>query len=274
MSVRFIVLIDMSDYASGLLKTAVSWSKVCSAELLLVHHISPLTPAMLEAADKEELSRIAEMNAEQNLKTWAQAQVGKELAMHYLVVEKDLGEAVNMLLAENYQQLVFLGLKGTGTLKKIFIGSVAVDIINEINNISIAIPKGIEEFSPVKIHVAVQPENPVNLLDFDKFLALTGSLITKIVFFSISNDQEDRHSIARYLAELSERYDGKQSRAAGFELYESRRVFEDIKAIVKPGGQEFLVVQRGGRLFADLVFRKLLINELIYDARIPMVVLP
>lgn len=274
MKVRFIVLIDLSEYSAGLLQVAGSWTKYCNAEILVVHQTSPMTPAMLETTHKEAIVEIAENNAMVKLQNFVRENLSEPSAVKYEVSDNELTETISRLCNDDYENLVFVGIKGTGTLKKIFIGSVAVDIINEGKHITVAIPKRINTYNFSRIHIAVHQDHPVNIIDLDKFLLLTGDSIRSITFFSMKKEHEESHDLVQYLNELSSRYNGKGNISANYELYETDKVFDDIKNFMSTEGDELLIVQRGGRLFMDLVFRKFLINEIIYDGRIPLVVLP
>ncbi|MBK7426529.1 MAG: hypothetical protein IPI60_05615 [Saprospiraceae bacterium] len=60
-----------------------------------------------------------------------------------------------------------------------------------------------------------------------------------------------------------------------FEIYEGSNPFEDIKKVINNKIDEILIVQKkGSRLLTDQLFRKFLINELVYDAQTPLIVLP
>lgn len=54
------------------------------------------------------------------------------------------------------------------------------------------------------------------------------------------------------------------------------RIYEgsNIKDVINSKVDELLVVQKGSRLFSDHLFRKFMINELVYEGQTPMIVLP
>lgn len=273
METRFIVLIDLSEYSPGLLRFAHSWSARCNASMLLVHQTHSMTPAMLEAADARSIEEITNANALERLQAFTRDTLANSAGIEFIVTEREITDVLRDLLKDPYNHLLLLGLKGTGTLKKIFIGSVAVDVINELDSITIAIPKGIDRYALTKVHVGVQLENKIDLNDLDRLLELMGPSVKHITFFSVNKAGEESHALINYLASLSERYNASEGRSSTYELYENDKVFDDIKQFMSTAGDEILVVQRGGRMFLDLVFRKFLINELIYDGKIPLAVL-
>jgi len=59
-----------------------------------------------------------------------------------------------------------------------------------------------------------------------------------------------------------------------FAIYEGNNPFEDIKKVINNKIDELLIVQKGSRLLTDQLFRRFLINELVYEGQTPMIVLP
>lgn len=58
----------------------------------------------------------------------------------YSVSESHIQVSLLNLLAEPFENLIFVGLKGSGLLKKIFLGSFAIQVIDNTNNIVVAMP--------------------------------------------------------------------------------------------------------------------------------------
>ncbi|MNE57231.1 hypothetical protein D3C80_1521830 [compost metagenome] len=59
-----------------------------------------------------------------------------------------------------------------------------------------------------------------------------------------------------------------------FAIYEGNNPFDDIKKIINNKNDEMLIVQKGSRHLTDQLFRKFLINELVYEGQTPLIVLP
>lgn len=269
---RFILLIDFSPYSEHLVQFAYEWGNRISAEILLVHQTIVMSPVMTPQESKIHLTQIANRNALEKLQKCTEAILPKEASVKHLVAERKLVYQLRALLREPYNNLVFLGLKGTGLLKKIFIGSEAVRVIDSIDNLIVAMPKNAECCSRESIHVAVQKNYPLNIIEFNKFLNFAGEQINKIVFFSVITPDDDLDGTEKYLRDLAESYSDK--RDVSHELYQGKNAFEDLKKVISEKKNEFIVVQRGSRMFVDQIFRKFLINELVYEGNIPMVILP
>lgn len=83
---------------------------------------------------------------------------------------------------------------------------------------------------------------------------------------------DDRNATEKYLNELIEFYSDK--RDASYELYVGRDALRDLKEIILKKQKEFIVVQRGSRMFLDQMFRTFLINELVYEGNTPLIIVP
>ncbi len=269
---RFIVLMDFSSDSEHLLRFAYDWSKIINAEILLVHSTEVLLPIMTPYESKINLTAMANLNAFEKLKEYAEAVLPEGTSAKPLASEKPLVLLLRQLLEEHYNNLVFLGLKETGLLKKIFLGTQAVKVIDGVDNLIVAVPQNAACCYPEALHVAVLKNYPLNIFEFNKFLNFTGGKIKKIVFFSFATKDDNRDLAKKYLKELTELYSDKQD--ASYELYEGSAALPGLKVLIQEKNNEFIVIQRGSRMFLDQVFRKFLINELVYEGRTPLIILP
>lgn len=272
MKPRFIVLIDFSSYSSDLLQFAYDWSKKINAELVLVHQTIVSAPALADHKSRGEITNMAVGEALVKLRNFAESVLSSGTTVGYRITEKKLDVYLPILLREPFHHLVFAGLKGTSMLKKIFMGSVAVQVIDHINELVVALPKGIQHFSVSTLYVALNKNYPLNTGDLDRFLELTGHEIKKIIFFSILPSSEEAIEAESYLKDLKEQYARKFT--TEYMLYEGTDVFQEVQKIMFQQKDTFLVVQRGSRMFSDKMFRKFLINDLVYAGRVPLLILP
>lgn len=146
MKKRFIILIDFSEYSSNLIKYACDWSQEANTKILLHHQTHPFLPAFAENDTREYIIRQENDKALEKLKKLAKDLIPNYIEVSYYVSEIDYQVTLPEILAEPFENLVFIGLKGTGVLKKLFLGSVALRIIGNTENIVVAMPKGIDSF--------------------------------------------------------------------------------------------------------------------------------
>jgi hypothetical protein len=272
MKPRFIVLIDFSSYSSSLLQFAYEWSKKINAELVLVHQTVVSAPALADHKSRREITDMAVGEALEKLRNFAESVLPSGTMVDYRITEKKLDVYLPILLREPFHHLVFAGLKGTTMLKKIFMGSVAIQVIDHINELVVALPKGIQHFSVSTLYVALNRSYPLNTDDLDRFLELTGHEIKKIIFFSILPSSEEAIEAESYLKSVKEQYASRFT--TDHILYEGADVFQEVQSIMALQKHTLLVVQRGSRMFLDKMFRKFLINDLVYAGNIPLLVLP
>ncbi|MCW5907681.1 MAG: universal stress protein [Chitinophagales bacterium] len=272
MKKRFIILIDFSEYSGNLIKYACDWSKQINPELLLVHQSIVLAPALTDNESRRLIAQNTYDEALQNLKALAKELIPPTIKVSFLVSESNLRITLPKLLSEPFDNLIFTGIKGTGLLKKIFIGSVALEVIENTKNIVVAMPKEITSFSHEKIFVAVTEKHPLNILELNKFLNYIDRKNTSITFFYLAKPNEKPKGIERQLTGLTKLFADKYK--TSFSIYEGSNPFDDIKQVINNKINEMLIVQKGSRLFTDQLFRRFLINELVYEGQTPLIVLP
>ena len=272
MTKRFILLIDFSEYSGNLIKYACDWSKQVNAEILLLHQTLVAAPALTENEGRVQIAQLANFEALQKLKLLANKLIQNAMKVSYSVSERNLQHTLTELLAEPFENLVFVGLKGTGILKKIFLGSTAIQIIDNTKNTVVAMPKEIGTFSHKKIFVAVTKRYPVNILELNNFLKYIDRENTSITFFYLAKPNEKTVGVENLLRGLSEIFSDRYN--TDFSIYEGDNTFDDVKKVINNNVDEILVVQKGSRLLTDQLFRKFLINTLVYEGQTPLVVLP
>lgn len=272
MNKRFIVLIDFSAYSRDLIKYACDWSQEANAKILLLHQTHPFLPAFAENEAREHLVQQANDQAREKLKTLANALIPDTIEVAYYVSEIDYHVTLPELLAEPFENLIFIGLKGTGILKKLFLGSVALRIIANTENTVVAMPKGIDSFSHEKIFVAVGEKKLLNIQQLDNFLKFMDHENTSITFFHLAKPKEDTTLIKEQLRNLSETYADRFT--TNFAIYEANNRLDGIKGVINNKIDEILIVQKGSRILTDQLFSRFLINELVYEGQTPLIILP
>jgi nucleotide-binding universal stress UspA family protein len=272
MKKRFIILVDFSEYSSNLIKYACDWCKQIDADLLLVHQSIILAPALTDNESRQMIVQHTNARALKKLKSLAKELIPPDVNVSFFVSEGHLQAVLTRLLAEPFDNLILTGLKGTGLIKKLFLGSVALQVIEKTKNITGGIPKEIDSFSHEKIFVALTEKHPVNIVELNKFLSFINSENTTITFFHLAKPMEKTQGIENLLRELSAKFADRFK--ADFAIYEGNNPFEDIKKVINNREEEMLIVQKGSRLLTDQLFRRFLINDLVYEGQTPLIVLP
>ncbi len=272
MNKRFILLIDFSEYSKNLIRYATDWCKQVNTELVLVHRTVVIAPAMSDSESKQQIAHYTNNQALQKLEALAQELIPSTVRVTYEVTEDDLQLLLNRLLAEPFEHLVFVGLKGAGLLKKIFLGTTSLQVIDGTENTIVAMPKEIDSFSHEKIFVAVSERHPLNVLELNNFLSFVEPKNTHITFFYLAKPHEATHRAQKVLRDLDKLF-GERFLTDSV-IYEGNNRFQDIKKVINNKIDEILIVQKGSRMLTDQLFRKFLINELVYQGQTPLVILP
>lgn len=272
MQKRFIVLVDFSEYSANLIKYAYDWSKRVNAGLLFVHQIDASETAFGGQERTHQIEGQLKDEAILKLKDLT-GFIPQSANVSYSVSTKHLTLTLEELLAEPFDNLILLGLKGTGLLKQIFIGSMALQVIDSVKNIVVAMPKEVDSFSHKKIYVAATEKYPLNLLELNNFLEFVSTPDISITFFHLAKPNEMSKEMVNYLGELTEFFADRYK--VDFEVFEGNDPFHDlVRNMISGKSHKLLIVQRGSRVLSDQLFRKFLINQLVYEGRTPLVVLP
>ncbi len=272
MKKRIIALIDFSLYSENLIKLAESLSNAMKAEIILIHQVKVIVPALADGKSRRELIEFEKSEALRNLKQVSGKVIPSEKKINYLATERPLSAVLPEMGSRDSDDLILVGLKGTGILKKIFIGSTTLEIIDNLNITTIAVPVKTDNLQLERLVIATNYRFPLNKTGLDNLLRNFSEQIKEISFFSIITPDDDDIEALKYLIELNEYYQDRIT--SGFKMYEGKNAFEKIKSFMKGDNRSFLVVQKGSRAINDQVFRKFLINDLVYHGSIPLVILP
>lgn len=276
---RLIALIDFSLYSSALLELAGRWCQNAGANLLLIHKVAGLVPGLAESDMKKKIIDDEKKEAIDKLKKLASEKIAPETKVDFVATDKSILEAISDALDEGLNDYIIVGIKGTGMLKRILMGSVATHVINELNNITITVPEKlcvgpgpICNLTPRKIVVTLTDKYPLNEAALGNFLETFEGTIKKLTFVSVVDEDEDAREETEFLSNLTGKY--RQRFDASYKILRGNNVFEEIKENVQGDSDTVLVVQKGSRTLTDQFFRKFFINQLVSDGSLPMVVLP
>lgn len=265
-----IVLADFSDATEPLLAFCADWCRQRSFDLLLFHHLSAKLPVIADESTRKELLRAKRDEAERRLHELAQT-VG-DLNPRFIVSEGEFCQSLNALAGEQPSRLIALGLKESGALKRLFIGSKATETIDCAIAPVIAVPQSLSRFNVETLYVSANRHYPVNLVSLNKLLAFHGESLKRLYFFSIVDAGEPTAPIDAYLSELSELY--RERYLVGRFLLKSDNFLQDLNLLLYDKTRELLVLQRGSRLVSDKLFRSFFINDIAHSGAIPFAVLP
>jgi nucleotide-binding universal stress UspA family protein len=271
MKTRIILLTDFSPQSENLLAFAGKWAESIGADLLLVHQVPGMVPALADNTSRSQIIGFEKEQAMQKLKELASQIEPSAASLDYWVSEKPISVLLQELLQQDFDDLILLGLKGTGLLKQTFLGSNATKVIEEVNAITLAIPLK-KVIQPHALTVAVSYKYPLNEAAFGKLLAMLKQEIKVIEFITIVTASDVEAESVQYLAGLHERF--QSLIPSSIRVFRGGNALSEIKAHLRHHQDRMLVVQKGSRTLSDKFFRRFLIHDLVHDASMPLLVLP
>jgi nucleotide-binding universal stress UspA family protein len=272
MKTRFIIPIDFSPYSASQLILAHEWARKVLAEILVVHQADIDVPYITDPMVKERAKEVERAEVEEKLNAYVQKIIPTANNVSSLVVEEPIEIALKELPREGYNDLIFAGLKGTGLLKKIFIGSTTVKLIENVNELIIAVPKNMKMTVPDTLYVAVHYKYHLNLEALDRLVNIFYYKLAKIHLITVlkEGDEEDKSNF--FMEGLQKRVN--KITLTTVETFKGQDAQFELKRYMLDHQSGILAIQNGGRTHYESEYRSFLINDLVYDASIPMIVLP
>lgn len=270
----YLVLYDFSHCAQQALRVAHQWSKWTGAELHLLYNLEgSLAPAMADQGLRQQLFAISKAEAFNKAQRSFEEVTGETIhPLNVHIAVKSLATTINRLVEELNTQLLFAGLKGHGVLKRLFIGSTVLNLLEHARIPVVAIPKQIGRFNKIALHICVSYHFTFNSMALQQFLQLMGSKIDFINFISVLTRDDDRQQAANHLAQLDSLFSKRA--VVQTHLFEGNEPLAQVKAYMNAQEDGMLMLQKGSRAFSDHIFREFFINELVYDASLPLIILP
>lgn len=268
---KIIVLADFSDYTKKVLQVAKQWASSSGLEIKVFNELDFQVPTLAgnELRLKMKYGQIHEIN-----RTWLDLKktiFGEQTKVDFEIIEVPLIEFLKK--EKQYESsLILMGLKGGGLLKKVFLGSLVTEVIERLNHVTMAIPKNIQNFEPNKIIISVHPKYEFNLNALEHLLSFLPRTVTTLQWISIAMEKDNVDYLNDYLDALTQKI--KTGLKIETAVFSGEDVLQQVKSFITDNNKEILVIQRGSRTFKDKLFRKFLVNDLVYDGSVPLIVLP
>lgn len=267
---KILALIDFSDYTVPVVKAAYHWSMLSGAEFHVLHKAELILPGFVDSEIKEKWGKDAEKNVVIEINDLLKSAIGAELPEEQIhVTTQRLLPFFSKIITQYDFIMIFVGVKGNGILKNIFIGNTVLKIIDNFSVPVAAIPKHYVLKTPLNLYVAVNDEHGFSTDVLRK--SIGNLMLHSIQFISVMKSGGNRAEYEKYLRTTSAAFPKIQS---GYKILEGEDVFTQLKALMVNHKNALLVVQKGSRTYSDMISRKFLVNELVNDANIPLVVLP
>lgn len=270
MKKRFLVFIDFSDYSRWLLTTAAAWAERAGAEVLLIHHSHSPVPGLGDSESQLSIKQSYVEDAEEKLKAFASEVLGDTGTLKFYGTTESLPHFVAKLDEPDASDFLFVGMKNKSLLEKIFVRGTAIDLSDNLDKVIIALPAMAEPLRFDNLYIAIRTRYRLNEPEFKNVLSLTADGLSRLHFFSVLKEDEKSDKTEAYLEDLESRFSDTADVSCA--IRRSDDPFGEIKHYMEENGG-VLVVQKGSRSVMDL-FRKFFVSEIVYHARIPIIILP
>ncbi|WP_439484043.1 hypothetical protein [Cyclobacterium plantarum] len=267
---KLIVLIDFSPYTPTIIKVAYEWQNSYGVSLQFINQIPGLVPTLANSPGKEQVIAFEKQEADKKFSEELMKLALPREKAEFLAIDSSI---IHFLENEtSLDDILLLGLKGTGFLKKFLIGSTATNIINHLNRLIIALPKSIEQALPKRLALASHANFPFNEPALTQLLNTIGNSIGEIELLTILSETDDKTESEVYLNALKEKLDDKYQCLV--KIYEGTDAFKVIKKRYSEFPDDYLVLQKGSRTLNDKLFRHFFINDLVHEGATPLIILP
>lgn len=271
MSKRLIVAVDFSPFALEQLRLAAAWQEQYGWETIVLHKIELIFPTL---TDRDQRLRL-----EYDLKREAKSQINELLEEAGLDINTPthiFTESLTVFIKDsgkiNSEDIVVLGIKGSGSISRYLIGSTTAQLIDQLPNVIIGVPSELRELIPEKLMVSVHYKKGLNTSALQKIIQSLSGKLTKLEFISVITQQDDLDESSQFIENLNSEFSALVETES--RLFVGDDALNALKSFYQDFDHSFLVVQKGSRSFTDQLFRKFMINELVYNNFAPLIVLP
>ena len=266
---RILSLIDFSEYSEAILRYTRSFSTHLGAEVVLIHQFPGIVPARASANVREQFYKNEREDAYERLVELASPLFETLPAM--VASEKDVTDTLRNLKNPAYFDWLFIGIKGTSFLEQLFLGSKAIDVLEEPDFVSVAVPLREEICYPKELVVAVEPGVSFDVSQLHAVLAQLPGGISNLAFLSIMPDEVGEAETITTLSQLAAQFEGYHTSTM---VFKGGNEIKEIENYMNNKKDSYLVLQAGDPDTHDFIFKKGLVNELVYKSIVPMIVLP
>ncbi len=267
-NLRIIALADTSPYVDDVLRMAKDLSQWCDGDLHVLSEAEVVMPGLLDNAAKAQ----AKVHAlEQVRNDLAERLKSYGAAPSLQVVDFDVLEAALGAMPE--RGFFVAGIKGSGILRRIFMGSTVVKLIERSPVPVIAVPRGHRVLTPLHLYVGVAPGELFEPSPVRDLVAQLGRHVGLVTFFSVASDGAKAADAALEGLRKADA-DCALKVPTTVQVLSGELGLAGLKDHAASDPHALLVLRRGGRELTDQLFRRYFINELVYEGRVPLVTLP
>jgi hypothetical protein len=267
-----LALIDLTPNSIAVIRLAHWWSTTAERPLHLLHDVKKVLPALTDQETQEAWFAMESTEARIKAQRMGDEAVGAQTFFPIHISRDRIMEQIELLHGRERLNVIFVGAKGTGFLDRVLKGSHIITLTEKFEIPIVAVPVGYEYRGKIDLHVAVSHHHPFDAASFLSFFKRHEALIRSVEFLSVDTDEADQVPNMALLATLAG--ECRLEIPVTSRSYQGRDPLSVFKEHLTGDPARMLIVQKGSRSWADQMFRKFLVNELVYDGSVPMIILP
>ena len=266
---RILSLIDLSDYSEAIVQSTHQFNLFLHAEVVFVHQLPGVVPERAGADAKERFQSARRIEAYERITELAHSRF--ENPPIVIVSEEDLLSILHTIENDDFFNWLFIGLKQTSFLEQIFLGTKAVQVINETDFVTVTFPLNIRSFTPSEIIIAIDDDTVLDRQRLKKVLFQLTESVQKITLLAIPPESGSAKGITRIIEGLRDEFEKYDPVSL---VLESSNPFSELENFLQKKENCLLVFQEETSPLPRFPFEKNLIRELIYKSPIPLIILP
>lgn len=272
MKTRLVILIDFTKNTNELIRFVKKWNEILKAEILLIHHLSLPLPVLSAKDERESLVKLEKERIKTVFSDLIKANFETGTNVSFKIIDKNLLTTLPKHLGNEHNDILFLGQKESSLMKKLFIGSFATKIIEQLNYTTISVPVAIPILKTKTLTIALTNKYPLNKGAFNTFINSAGGLFESLHFVSVITAKENYKKTHNYVMKITNQYNAKIP--SSFELIKADTAIMGLMDYFSIHPETMLAVQKGTRAISDQLFRKFLISQLVYEGKFPLIIIP
>lgn len=271
MQKKLIIPVDFSPYAKEQLRLAATWQSQYGFELVILHKIDMTLPSLTSSDIRLKMEYELKRQAKNEVNELLESS-GLDINTPTHIFTESLVEFIQNSKHIHPEDIIVLGIKGSGKISRFLIGTTTTQIIDSLDHIIIGVPLQLKELYPEKLMVGIHHKSGLNTESLSKLMDMISSSLNFVEFVSVVRDEEDRNKTETFLRQVHGQFASKVR--SEFKTFEGNNALEGLKKFYNELDHSFMVVQRGSRSFSDQVLRKFMVNELVYNSFAPLIILP
>ncbi len=272
MKTRLVILIDFTKNTNELINFVKKWDEILKTEILLIHHLSLPLPVLSAKEERESLIKLEKDRIKSVFSDLIKTNFETGYNVSFKILDKHLLTTLPEYLGNKHNYILFLGLKESNLMKKLFLGSFASKIIEQLNYITTSVPAPTSIPSTKTLTIALTNKYPLNKGAFNTFLNSAGILFESLHFISVFTSKDNYIKKHDFIMNLTDEYNTRIP--SSFELIKADTAISGLINYFSIHPETILTVQKGTRAISDQLFRKYLINRLIYEGKFPLIIIP